>query len=67
MTSAVNNTKEQFIAVGVGAESGAGIQYGTTGEVKLSNMTGSSLSGAITAGKGYKPTMTWNAAGGVSG
>ena len=64
MTSAVNNTKEQLIAVGVGSESGAGIQYGTTGEVKLSDMIGSSLIGAITAGKGYNPTMAWNAAGG---
>lgn len=64
LTNAVNNTKEQLIAVGVGAGLGAGIQYGTTGEVKLSDMIGTSLIGAITAGKGYNPTMAWNAAGG---
>ena len=38
ITNAVNNTKEQLIAVGVGAGLGAGIQYGTTGEVKLSDV-----------------------------
>ena len=64
MTNAVNNTKEQLIAVGVGVAAGAGIQYGTTGEVKLSDVIGSGIIGAITAGKGYNPTMAWNAAGG---
>lgn len=64
ITNAMNNTKEQLIAVGVGMSAGAGIQYGTTGEVKLSDVIGSGLIGAITAGKGYNPTMAWNAAGG---
>ena len=64
MTNAVNNTKEQLIAVGMGAGLGAGIQYGTTGEVKLSDVIGSGVIGAITASKGYNPTMVWNAAGG---
>ncbi|MGQ6291276.1 hemagglutinin repeat-containing protein [Serratia sp. IR-2025] len=64
ITNAVNNTKEQLIAVGVGAGLGAGIQYGTTGEVKLSDVIGSGVIGAITAGKGYNTTMAWNAAGG---
>ncbi|WP_241597618.1 VENN motif pre-toxin domain-containing protein [Rosenbergiella epipactidis] len=64
ITNAVNNTKEQLIAVGVGTAAGAGIQYGTTGEVKLSDVIGSGVIGAITTGKGYNPTMAWNAAGG---
>lgn len=64
ITNAVNNTKEQLIAVGVGAGLEAGIQYGTTGEVKLSDLIGSVVVGGITAGKGYNPTVTWNAAGG---
>ncbi|TNV14015.1 Contact-dependent inhibitor A, partial [Buttiauxella sp. B2] len=64
ITNAVNNTKEQLIAVGVGAGVGAGIQYGTTGEVKLSDVIGSVIVGGITAGKGYNPTVAWNAAGG---
>ncbi len=64
ITNAVNNTKEQLIAVGVGAGVGAGIQYGTTGKVSLSDLIGSCVIGAITAGKGYNPTMAWNAAGG---
>ncbi|MDF7680583.1 hemagglutinin repeat-containing protein [Enterobacteriaceae bacterium ESL0689] len=64
LTNAVNNTKEQLIAVGVGAGLSAGIQYGTTGEVKLSDLIGSVVVGGITAGKGYNPTVTWNAAGG---
>uniref|UniRef100_UPI00240DE726 VENN motif pre-toxin domain-containing protein n=2 Tax=Rosenbergiella nectarea TaxID=988801 RepID=UPI00240DE726 len=64
ITNAVNNAKEQLIAVGVGTAAGAGIQYGTTGEVKLSDVIGSGVIGAITAGKGYNPTMAWNAAGG---
>lgn len=64
ITNAVNNTKEQLIAVGVGAGLGAGIQYGTTGKVNLSDLIGSGVIGAITAGKGYNPVMTWNTAGG---
>ncbi|EES3241076.1 VENN motif pre-toxin domain-containing protein, partial [Escherichia coli] len=64
ITNAVNNTKEQLIAVGVGVGLGAGIQYGTTGEVKLSDLIGTGLIGGITAGKGYNPTVTWNAVGG---
>lgn len=64
LTNAVNNSKEQLIAVGVGVGLGAGIQYKTTGEVKLADLIGSGVIGAITAGKGYNPTVTWNAAGG---
>ncbi|MEE7025999.1 contact-dependent inhibition effector tRNA nuclease [Escherichia coli :H15] len=64
ITNTVNNTKEQLIAVGVGVGLGAGIQYGTTGEVKLSDLIGTGLIGGITAGKGYNPTVTWNAVGG---
>lgn len=64
ITNAVNNTKEQLIAVGVGAGLGAGIQYGTTGKVSLSDLIGSGVIGAVTAGKGYNQVMTWNAAGG---
>lgn len=64
ITNAVNNTKEQLIAVGAGVAASAGIQYGTTGEVKLSDVIGAGVIGAITAGKGYNPTMAWNAAGG---
>ena len=63
LTTALNNTKEQLIAIGVGAGVGAGIQYGTTKEVKLSDVIGSGIIGGITAGKGYNPTVTWNAAG----
>ncbi|MBU9834727.1 VENN motif pre-toxin domain-containing protein [Rahnella sp. L72c] len=64
ITNTVNNTKEQLIAVGVGAGLGAGIQYGTTGKVNLSDLIGAGVIGAITAGKGYNPVMTWNMAGG---
>jgi filamentous hemagglutinin len=64
ITNAVNNTKEQLIAVGIGAGLGTGIQYGTTGEVKLSDVIGLVVVGGITAGKGYNPTMAWNAAEG---
>ncbi|AEG96723.1 Protein PalA [Klebsiella aerogenes] len=64
ITNTVNNTKEQLIAVGVGAGLSAGIQYGTTGKVSLSDLIGSGVIGAITAGKGYDPVMTWNAVGG---
>lgn len=40
------------------------MQYGTTGEVKLSDLIGTGMIGGITAGKGYNPTVTWNAVGG---
>jgi filamentous hemagglutinin len=64
ITNIVNNSKEQLIAVGVAGAANVGIQYGTTGEVKLSDVIGSVIVGGITAGKGYNPTVTWNAAGG---
>jgi filamentous hemagglutinin len=64
ITNAVKNTKEQLIAVGVAGAANAGIQYGVTGEVKLSDVLGSVIVGGITAGKGYNPTVSWNAAGG---
>ncbi|WP_313536778.1 hemagglutinin repeat-containing protein [Pantoea sp.] len=64
ITNIVNDSKEQLIAVGVAGAANVGIQYGTTGEVKLSDVIGSVIVGGITAGKGYNPTVTWNAAGG---
>ncbi|WP_256137933.1 hemagglutinin repeat-containing protein [Serratia quinivorans] len=64
ITNGVTKGKEQLIAVGVSSALGAGIQYGTTGEVKLSDVIGTGVIGAITAGKGYNPTVMWNAAGG---
>ncbi|MDC9616315.1 hemagglutinin repeat-containing protein, partial [Xenorhabdus khoisanae] len=56
--------KEQLLAAGVTSGVNAAIQYGTTGEVKLSDVIGAGVVGAITAGKGYNPTVTWNAIGG---
>ncbi|MDE9518303.1 hemagglutinin repeat-containing protein [Xenorhabdus bovienii] len=56
--------KEQLLAAGVTSGVNAAIQYGTTGEVKLSDVIGAGVVGAITAGKGYNPTVTWNAVGG---
>ncbi|OTA16719.1 hemagglutinin-related protein [Xenorhabdus beddingii] len=56
--------KEQLIAAGVTSGMNAAIQYGTTKEVKLSDLIGAGVVGAITAGKGYNPTVTWNAVGG---
>lgn len=56
--------KEVLIAAGVSSGFNAAIQYGTTGEVKLSDVIGSAAVGSITAGKGYNPTVTWNAIGG---
>ena len=58
--------KEQLIAAGVSSAANTAIQYGTskTGEVKLSDVIGAGVIGLITAGKGYNPTVTWNAAGG---
>ncbi|WP_052050375.1 hemagglutinin repeat-containing protein [Cedecea neteri] len=64
ITNAVNNTKEQLIAVGITGTASAGIQYGTTGEIKLSDVIGSIIVGGITVGKGYNPTVAWNAVGG---
>ncbi|MCF5879441.1 hemagglutinin repeat-containing protein [Aeromonas veronii] len=64
ITNGVKNTKEQLIAVGVAGAANAGIQYGVTGEVKLSDVLGSVIVGGITAGKGYNSTVSWNAAGG---
>ncbi|APL35768.1 Contact-dependent inhibitor A [Escherichia coli] len=58
--------REQLIAAGVSGAANAAIQYGTskTGEVKLSDVISAGIIGLITAGKGYNPTVTWNAAGG---
>ncbi|MEQ1966499.1 hemagglutinin repeat-containing protein [Xenorhabdus nematophila] len=56
--------KEQLIAAGITSGMNAAIQYGTTKEVKLSDLIGAGVVGAITAGKGYTPTVTWNAVGG---
>ncbi|WP_375055089.1 hypothetical protein [Zobellella sp. DQSA1] len=56
--------QEQLIAAGVSSGANAAIQYGTTGEVKLSDVIGSGMIGAITAGKGYDQTVMWNAVGG---
>ncbi|WP_231573058.1 hypothetical protein, partial [Yersinia similis] len=56
--------KEQLLAAGVTSGVNAAIQYGTTGEVRLSDVIGAGVIGAITAGKSYNPTVTWNAVGG---
>ncbi|WP_336983225.1 MULTISPECIES: adhesin [unclassified Cedecea] len=64
ITNAVNNSKELLVAVGITGAASAGIQYGTTGEVKLSDVIGSVIVGGITVGKEYNPTVTWNAASG---
>lgn len=56
--------KEQLIAAGVSSTAVSAIQYGTTGEVKLSDVIGAGVIGMITGGKGYNPTVSWNAAGG---
>lgn len=66
LTNSVTKRKEQLIAVGVSGVANAGIQYGFTGEVKLSDVIGAGVIGSITAGKGYNPTVTWNALGGYS-
>ncbi len=63
ISNGLNKGKEQLIAVGVAGSSSAGIQYGMSGDVKLSDVIGAGVIGAITAGKGYNPTVTWNAAG----
>ncbi len=56
--------KEQLLAAGITSGMNAAIQYGTTKEVKLSDLIGAGVVGAITAGRGYNPTVTWNAIGG---
>ncbi|MCW7763098.1 hemagglutinin repeat-containing protein [Photorhabdus luminescens] len=56
--------KEQLLAAGITSGMNAAIQYGTTKEVKLSDLIGAGVVGSITAGKGYNPTVTWNAIGG---
>ncbi|WP_299998359.1 hemagglutinin repeat-containing protein [uncultured Cedecea sp.] len=64
ISNGFNKGKEQLIAVGASATGSAVIQYGVHGEAKLSDVIGAGIIGAITAGKGYNPTVTWNAAGG---
>ncbi|ROP60022.1 filamentous hemagglutinin family protein [Enterobacter sp. BIGb0383] len=64
VTNTVTNGKELLIAAGASATGSVVIQYGIHGEVKLSDVIGAGVIGAITAGKGYNPTVTWNAAGG---
>ncbi len=56
--------KEQLIAAGISSGANAGIQYGVHKEVKLSDVIGAGVVGMMTAGKGYNPTVTWNAVGG---
>ncbi|GAB7541186.1 hypothetical protein [Cupriavidus sp. 8B] len=56
--------KEKLIAAGISGSASAGFQYGVSGDVKLSDVIGSVVVGAITVGKGYNPTVTWNVAGG---
>lgn len=55
--------KEQLIAAGISSTASAAIQYGTTGNVKLSDLIGAGVIGAITAGQRYNQTVTWNAVG----
>ncbi|WP_234480214.1 hypothetical protein [Erwinia sp. S38] len=64
ITNSVTQRKVLLIAAGASATGSAVIQYGTTGEVRLSDVIGAGVIGAITAGKTYNPTVTWNAAGG---
>ncbi|WP_455915733.1 hypothetical protein [Pantoea agglomerans] len=64
ITNTVTNGKELLIATGASATGCAVIQYGVHGEVKLSDVIAAGIIGAITAGKGYNPTVTWNPAGG---
>nr|WP_325081057.1 hypothetical protein [Klebsiella aerogenes] len=64
ITNTITNGKELLIAAGASVAGSAAIQYGVHGEVKLSDVIGAGVIGAITAGKGYNPTVTWNAAGG---
>lgn len=63
LTNAVTKGREQLVSVGVSAGVGAGIQYVTDGKVTLADVIGSGIVGAITPGKGYSPTVTWNATG----
>ncbi len=64
VTNTVTNGKELLIAAGASAAGSAVIQYGVHGEVKLSDVIGAGVIGAITAGKSYNPTVAWNAVGG---
>ncbi len=64
VTNSVTNGKELLIAAGASMAGSAAIQYGVSGDVKLSDVVGAGIIGGITAGKGYNPTVTWNAAGG---
>ncbi|GAA5111375.1 contact-dependent inhibition toxin CdiA [Orbus sasakiae] len=64
LINSFTKSKETLIAAGVSSGFNAAIQYGTTGEVRLSDVIGSGVVGSITAGKGYNPTVTWNAIGG---
>lgn len=56
--------KELLIAAGTSGAVNAAIQYGTTGDVKLSDLIGSAVIASITGGKSYNPTVIWNAIGG---
>lgn len=56
--------REQLIAAGASGISNAAMQYATAGEVKLTDVISATVIGGITGGKGYNPTVTWNAAGG---
>ncbi|PHM23417.1 hypothetical protein [Xenorhabdus budapestensis] len=56
--------KEQLLAAGVSSGMNAAIQYGTSGNVTLSDVIGAGAVGLITGGKGYTPTVNWNAVGG---
>ncbi len=56
--------KEKLIAAGVTGVANAAIQYGTQKNLKLSDVIGAGLIGAITAGKSFNPTVRWNAVGG---
>ncbi|WP_197056414.1 hemagglutinin repeat-containing protein [Xenorhabdus sp. NBAII XenSa04] len=62
----INGTgaKEQLLAAGVSSGMNAAIQYGTSGNVTLSDVIGAGVVGLITGGKGYAPTVNWNAVGG---
>ncbi|WP_353193401.1 hemagglutinin repeat-containing protein [Pandoraea pnomenusa] len=55
--------KEQLIAAGVTSATNAAIQYGSENNVKLSDVIGSGVIGAITAKKRFNPTVKWNAVG----
>ncbi|HGJ5877391.1 MAG TPA: hypothetical protein ACHBX0_14735 [Arsenophonus sp.] len=52
VTNSITKGKEQLITVGISSIANAGIQYGVTGEVKLSDVIGAGVIGSITTGKG---------------